>query len=106
MKTLETLAIGDVQPGMRLAVDVLDGSGRVLVPKGCELTESMLSGLMRRDIAAVTVEREFEEDPAIRAERRARVLAQLDHLFRKAGDGPETRQLYDAILEFRMNHQS
>lgn len=106
MKTSETLAIGDVQPGMRLAGDVLDGSGRVLVPKGCELTESMLSGLIRRAIDAVTVERELEEDPAIWAERRARAIAQLDHLFRQAGDGRETRQLYSAIMEFRLNHQS
>ena len=102
MKMRETLAIGDVRPGMHLAEAMLDESGRVLVPGGCELTDSMLSGLMRRDIVALTVEYEVAEDPASRAARQARVVAQLDHLFRKAGEGPETRQLYRAILDFRM----
>ncbi|UCV01814.1 hypothetical protein [Dechloromonas denitrificans] len=106
MKTVETVAIGDVRPGMRLAEALLDESGRVLVPGGCELTDSMVHGLMRRDIAELTIEREIEEDPATRAAREARVIAQLDRLFRKAGDGLETRQLYRAILDFRMADQA
>lgn len=104
MKNLVTLAITEAQPGMRLAEDVLDGSGRVLVPGGSELTDSILSGLARRDIATLTVEREIEEEPAARVARQAKTVAHLDHLFRNAGHGPETRQLYDAILDFRMEH--
>ncbi len=106
MRIVETLAIGDVRPGMRLAEALLDESGRVLVPGGCELTDSVVQGLIRRDIAKLMVEREIEEDPATRAARQARVVAQLDRLFRKAGDGLETRQLYQAILDFRMADQA
>ncbi|WP_265942594.1 hypothetical protein [Dechloromonas sp. A34] len=102
MKVLESIAIDDAQPGMRLAEAVADAMGQVLVPAGSELTESMLQGLRRREIAALTVEREIEEDSAAREARRARVVEQLDQLFRKAGDGAETRQLYQAILDFRL----
>ena len=42
MKIRETLLIGDALPGMHLADAVMDDAGRVLVPGGAELTESML----------------------------------------------------------------
>lgn len=102
MKVLETIAIGDAEPGMRLAEAVADAMGQVLVPAGSELTETMLQGLQRRDITALRVEREVEEDEAAHEARQARVIEQLDRLFRKAGDGAETRQLYQAILDFRL----
>lgn len=102
MKVLETIAIGDAEPGMRLAEAVADAMGQVLVPAGSELTETMLQGLQRRDITALRVEREVEEDEAAREARQAMVVEQLDQLFRKAGDGAETRQLYQAILDFRL----
>lgn len=102
MKVLETLAIGDAQPGMRLAETILDESGRVLVPGGCELTESILHGLIRREVDELKIEREVDEDPVAREARRLRHVAELDQLFRKAGDGAETRQLYQVILGFRL----
>jgi hypothetical protein len=102
MKELLTLAIADARPGMRLAETILDDTGRVLVPGGCELTESILHGLTRREVAELKVEREVDEDPAAREARRLRHVGQLDRLFRKAGDGAETRQLYQALLEFRL----
>jgi len=102
MKVLETIAIGDAQPGMRLAEAVADAMGQVLVPAGSELTENMLQGLRRREVATLAVEREIEEDGTAREARRARVVEQLDRLFRKAGDGVETRLLYQAILDFRL----
>lgn len=102
MKVAETLAIGDARPGLRLAEAVTDTMGQVLVPAGSELTEGILHGLLRRDVMTLTVEREVEEDPAAREARRASAVAQLDRLFRKAGDGVETRQLYQAVLDFRL----
>lgn len=102
----ETLAIGDVLPGMRLAVAVIDDTGRVLVPAGAELTESMLHSLQRREIAELVVEREVAEDPAASQARRARMEEQLDQLFRKAGDGVETRVLYQTLLDFRLEHHA
>lgn len=106
MKIVETLAIGDVLPGMHIAQAVTDEGGRVLVPIGAEVTESMLHSLIRRDVAEVTVERDVEEDPAEREAYRAQLVARLDPLFRKAGEGQETRTLYQAILDFRLEHRS
>lgn len=106
MKVLATIAIGEAQPGMRVADSIVDDNGRVLVPAGCELTDSILHGLMRREITELKVEREVEEAPADREARLLRCAGQLDALFRKAGEGPETRQLYQAILGFRLEQSS
>ena len=106
MNIVESMAITDVQPGMRLAEDVLDSAGRVLVPSGCQLTESTLGSLVRREIESLRILREVEESPAAREACRALAAAQLDQLFRKAGDGHETRLLYQAILDFRVEHRS
>jgi len=106
MKVVETLPLSEAAIGMRLAVAVLDEAGHVLVPAGAELSEGMLQGLQRREIAEVSVEREVEEDPATQAAYRAKLTAQLDHVFRKAGDGDETRALYQAVLDYRMEHRS
>lgn len=105
MKVVETLPLNEAAAGMRLAAAVLDEAGHVLVPAGAELSESMLQGLQRRDVVEVVVEREVEEDPAAQAAYRAKLTAQLDHLFRKAGDADETRALYQAVLDYRMEHR-
>jgi len=102
MKTRTVLKLEDAQPGMRIADAVLDDKGRVLVPAGVELSESMLQGLRRREIPALWVEMAVEEDPAAREAYQAEVMTQLDKLFRQAGEGVETRQLYQAVLDFRM----
>lgn len=106
MIVLATLAIDDARPGMRLAEAVADAMGQVLVPAGSELTESMLQNLRRREVATLTVEREIADGSAAREAQRAKVVEQLDRLFRKAGDGAETRQLYQAILDFRLERPS
>jgi hypothetical protein len=106
MKIVETLPIGEVVPGMYLAQAVMDDGGRVLVPAGAEVSESMLNSLQRRDVAELTVEREVEEDPAEREAFRAKLVEHLDRLFRKAGDAAETRVLYQSILDFRLEHRS
>lgn len=105
MKVVETLPLSEAAAGMRLAAAVLDEAGHVLVPAGAELSEGMLQGLQRRDVVEVAVEREVEEDPAAQAAYRAKLTAQLDHLFRKAGDADETRTLYQAVLDYRMEHR-
>lgn len=106
MIVLATIAIGDARPGMRLAEAVADALGQVLVPAGSELSESLLQNLRRHELATLTVEREVEDGSAAREAQRAKVVEQLDRLFRKAGDGAETRQLYRAILDFRLEQPS
>lgn len=91
---------------MRVAVAVTDASGRVLLPAGAELTSGTIASLGRREIGHVAVELELAEDPARIAAYRSKVQAQLDKLFRRAGDGAETRALYDAILAYRLERCS
>lgn len=105
MKIVETMAIADVLPGMHVALAVTDPAGRVLVPAGAELSDSLLQGLVRRDVVELVVEREVEEDPVERENFRMQLAGRLDTLFRKAGDGQETRMLYQFILDFRMEHR-
>jgi len=98
----ETRRIDELQPGMRLAAAVTDAGGQVLLPAGAELTESMLQGLRRRDVAELLIETEMNEDPAALEARCAILKKQLKQIFRNAGDGVETKALYQAILEFRL----
>lgn len=104
MKKTETLALEAVQVGMRVASEVLDAGGRVLVSAGTEVSASMLTSLARREIASIMIELEVEEDPAQREAQRIAVTARLDELFRKAGDVPETRILYEAVLAHRLEN--
>lgn len=106
MKTIATLPLDEVRPGMKVAKALHDDGGRILVPAGAEVSESMLSSLQRRAVGELSVEFERQEDPAEREAHRARLVAQLDHLFRQAGEAPETRLIYQAVVDFRMEHQS
>ena len=102
MKVRTLLPLAEVLVGQRLAEAVLDAAGHVLVPAGTEISESLLQGLRRREVAAVEVEREIEADPAAEENRRAQLALRLDQLFRKAGDGVGTRQLYAAVLDSQL----
>jgi len=106
MKIKETLPISDVLPGMCLADALMDDAGRVLVPAATELTESMLHGLVRRNILELPIERECVEDPAIALARREKIEEALALRFRKAGDGAGTKSLYRAISDFSQEHQA
>lgn len=102
MKVRALLPLDQVEVGMRVAGAVVDAGGHLLVQAGAEISESLLQGLQRRDIAAIEVEQDVAEDPGQREKRRAEILAQLDQRFRKAGEGWETRQLYQAVLDYRL----
>lgn len=106
MKIKETLSIDDVLPGMILADAVTDDGGRVLVPAATELTESMLQSLIRRDVPELLIEREVEADPQAELARRMKIEEVLDHRFRKAGEGWGTKSLYQAIIEFSLEHKA
>jgi len=102
MKVRALLPLDQIVVGMRVAGAVVDAGGHLLVQAGTEISESLLQGLQRRDIAAIEIEQDVLEDPAQLARRRAEISAQLDQRFRKAGEGTETRLLYQAILDYRL----
>ena len=89
-------------PGMCLSEAVVDDSGRVLVPEGAVLTESLIQSLLRRGVSELCVDQATEEDPAEREIRRARIARSVAVYFRQAGDGVGSLALQEAILTFRM----
>ena len=98
----DTVAIKDAQPGMRLAMAVMDDRGRVLLPAAALLTDSILQSLQRRNVLQLVIEREETLDPVVLAARQAEIEQQLARLFRKAGEGEATQELHKAILEFQL----
>lgn len=105
MKKRETLTVGDLQPGMRVAAAVVDAAGRVLLPAGAEISDATIASLLRRDIEQVCVEFEVEDDPAAIEAYRRQVVAELDHIFRQAGEGESTRAMYEAIVAYRLEQR-
>ena len=104
MKVLEVLALDALQAGMKIAEAVVDDGGRILVPAGAEITDSMLISLRRREVTSVKVELQIEQDPAILEAQRIVISTRLDRIFRKTGDSVETRTLYQAVLDHRMEN--
>lgn len=99
----KTIPLEAALPGMALASPVLDAGGSVLLPRGATLDEAVLASLRRREIAEVCVELpEPPPDQAVRELMRAAVEQRLRHLFRTAGDGPASRSLYQAVLDYRL----
>lgn len=102
LKQAVEMDVAAAQPGMEVAIAVVDAGERVLLPAGAVLSEAAIASLQRRDIATVTVLVEQAEDPEVAAAQRARIGERLDHLFRKAGEGEATRALYAAVLAYRL----
>ncbi len=106
MKTKEKMAIDQVESGDCLAEALIDGSGRILIPAGAELTDSLLEALRRRGVSELLVERPVELDQAARVAMQARIEQRLSRLFRQGGEGLETRLLYLAVRDFRLEHEA
>lgn len=97
------LPLAEVLPGMRLADDLRDASGQVLLPRGSELSESTLSALARRDIAILPIVTAAVVDEAALQARREASRLRLQHLFRHAGS-PSSQALLKIMLEYRQEH--
>lgn len=106
MKRIEEFSAEDLLPGMVVAEAVVDDAGRLLIPAGAQLTESTIASLVRRDLNAIRIEQDYEEDPAKTETYRLDLISRLDHLFRHAGDGEPSRALYQAVFDHRMEHRS
>lgn len=100
--TQVSIPIASAMPGMHLAADLLDDSGRVLVPAGTLLTEALVCSLMRREVVELPVEQRLDEDPAVVEARNERIAQSVARCFRLAGDAAGSHALREAILQFRM----
>lgn len=96
------LSLDQALPGMRLATDVRDAHGAILLAAGSELSESLLASLRRRGIEQVNV----AEEESLTAEeleaRREVIRIRLAHLFRRAGEAEADCLLFEAMLDYRL----
>lgn len=102
MKITQRLVLSELEPGMALVDPLLDEIGRALLPSGCTLSESILVDLRRRRIGELTIAGVVDEEVAAQAARHECIAKSLASLFRKAGSGPASRQLYQSILTFQL----
>ncbi len=88
-------------PGMRLACDIRDAHGTILLAAGGELTVALLAALRRRGIGQVCVAGEATQTEDERQARREAIRIRLAHLFRRAGEAEADRRLFEAMLDYR-----
>jgi hypothetical protein len=96
------IPLDQVLPGAVLGDNVHDDAGRVLLRVGSILNESSIAALHRRGIASLAVEvaeRAGEEHQAL---ERVRLETRLQAAFRHAGDGVANRELWQALLEYKL----
>lgn len=91
-----TLPLDGVIAGARLAADVCDAAGRVLLATGTELSDAALNSLRQRGVPHVTVAEPLSD--AELAELRADVVKRVEHLFRNTTGDPIMRGMHDAVL--------
>lgn len=93
--------IQEAQTGMRLAEEVRNAAGGVLLTAGTELDEAVLAGLCRRGVECLAVDRPDPRSETEIAEELARMEARVRHLFHRHRGNPELQLLMQAVLEYR-----
>lgn len=95
------LALDEVQAGMILANNLLDTHGGLILGQGAIVTEAILLSLQRRGIKRLSVVPDAGEDPEREAdiERQRQRLAKL---FRRCGDGPVDKLLFQYVTQYRL----
>jgi len=102
MKTRRlVLPVQEAKPGMRLAAEIRNAAGGVLLVAGTELGEEALAGLRRRGIDAVSVEVADARSEAEIVRELAQAVARIEHLFHRHIDNPELRELKQVVLDYR-----
>lgn len=91
----------EARTGMRLAEELRNAAGAVLLAAGTELDEAVLASLCRRGIECLVV-----DQPDLRSETEiagelARMEARVRHLFHRHRDNPELQSLMQAVLDYR-----
>lgn len=102
MKTAKVLLLDQAQPGMRLAFEVCDPGGNVLLAAGAELTAAMLPSLAKRGVKQVRVEVEEILSPEELAARREALVRRLDRLFQHEEEDPLLDRLKEIVLNYRL----
>ncbi|MES2150190.1 MAG: hypothetical protein V4508_10385 [Pseudomonadota bacterium] len=98
--TARTIAIEAAGAGMRLACELADGGGIVLLPAGALLTEANLAALRRRGVTVLQV-RTGEAAPEAAPDDAARARLRLAHLFRASAGVGAGDALLARLLHYR-----
>jgi hypothetical protein len=93
--------IDDAEAGMVLAGALLDAHGGTLLPKGAELTPSVLQSLHRRGILRLTIVDDKVSDEEA-AKERERAEQRLAVLFRRSAGQAGSEALRLCILRYRI----
>lgn len=94
------LSLDQAQPGMSLASDLKDHQGNILLKAGTQLSAGHLASLAQRGVRAVTIVEPVSDAELETARRDAQL--RLQHLFRQRRPGEPDEQLYQTLLEYRM----
>lgn len=100
--TSKSLPLDQVLPGAVLGDNVHDEAGRVLLRAGAVLSESAIEALRRRKVEQVVLEVIEKTSPEQLALEKVRLETRLEAAFRRAGHSEANRQLWQAILEFKL----
>lgn len=96
-----TIEIDDASAGMVLSNVLLDAGGGTLLPKGAELTESLLTSLRRRGIERIAIVDDRLSEAEL-VEERERASKRLVVLFRKCAAHNANTALQNSILLYRL----
>lgn len=102
MIRIEQTALEDIEPGARLAAAVCDATGKVLLAEGAELTQSLISSLLKRGVSHVPVAVETSCSPEELTAQKEQIERRVDWLFRNSVSDPLMGRLREAVLEYRL----
>lgn len=97
------LAISEVISGARLATDVVDVKGKVVMPAGATVTEACLGKLVASGVSRLMIE--IEEDSVEEMRRQAQCAAvrrRVEFVFRSIESNPSAHELERLILEYKL----
>lgn len=86
------ISIDRAKAGMKVAQDVVNEAGMIIIPAGKELTDSLIDKLSRMNIEVIFIEGQKELPPL------SQVLDELEKRFEKINDS-RTLLLKKALLE-------
>lgn len=102
MKTRRLVVpIQEAQAGMRLAEEVRNAAGAILLTAGTALDDAALVGLHRRGIECLVVDKPDPRSETEVADELARMEARIRHLFHRHCGDPEMQALMLAVLDYR-----
>lgn len=98
------LMLDQAKAGMRLADEVLDKQGHILLPVGIVLTEQLIHSLNNHGIQQVSIMLDQNEEQAQHEQDlRQQKIDRLSAIFRHCPDNPASLELRACIEKYRLN---